>query len=383
MPHGIPDTRQFPWDQALSNNLQQLTNKVTGGINTWAVNPTVGVDGLALGANHVGYSGINTTESSLVRWDGTAWATLMDGDKVVTATQLSVYVNQATGNDNNDGRTASTAWKTISKFYQEVNKYAINGKQVNLYLGAGTYIVEFPSTLDEGRVHIIGQSSATVTIQWMNVTKGITVILQGVTLAYPEVVNSTIYYWIVNVSSASLVLGSDVVLGSVGTFLGGTARFHAHLVDSTLSITAGTPVTLTGSVTSLFVLRDSKFNVSTFYAPSAGVVSPNAAPSVNKGFTYTGVRAPTSSDTVAVINATGNISVTQLMIIDQSAVVNGPPLWRLQFTGTISGAAYALTKDSSINGYVSKSAVTMGIQFPTSISSGTKDISSTVLGTEF
>src|SRR4028119_822174 len=120
MPHGVPDTRAFPWDQLLSNHLRQLHSGLTGGINTWETNPSVGVDGTSLDANDIGYTGINTNTSSLVRWDGSAWITLMDGDRIVTSPQLDVYVSQTTGNDNNDGKTASTAWKTISKFYQEV-----------------------------------------------------------------------------------------------------------------------------------------------------------------------------------------------------------------------------------------------------------------------
>jgi hypothetical protein len=384
MPHGIPDTRQFPWDQALSNNLQQLTDKVTGGINTWAMNPTVGVDGLALAANHVGYSGINITIPSIVRWNGTAWDGLIDGYKLVTTPQLDVYVNQATGNDSNDGKTASTAWKTISKFYQEINKYNLLSKQINLYLGAGTYSILFPPTTWGGTIKIIGASNASVTIQRMNVTKGTYVMIQDVTVGYPQILDATSFYWPISVNEkSSLELGQNVILGPVGNYSPGLARFHVSLNDSNLSLVAGLPVTLTGNVNTVFYLVRSTLWAGIYYNPTQGAITPNAAPNVDTGVTYSYARTPTAEDTKAILNAAGNITVGNFIYLNDGSGVNGAPNWQLGLTGTLSGAAYYLANNSYINGYVSKGPNSQGIAYPSSISSGTKDATSTIIGTGF
>lgn len=387
MPLGIPDTRQFPWDQGLSYNLQQLTNKVTGGINTWTVRPTVGVDGATLGPNHVGYTGINTNTSAIERWDGTAWQVMLDGEKVVTTPQLEVYVNQTTGNDNNDGRTASTAWKTISKFYQEVFKYNLLGKQVNLYLGAGVYNIKFPPNVWGGRVRIYGASSSTVTIQNLTVEKATLVIVQDVTIGYPELLDSVLYYWAIQVTGNSNVqLGQNVVLGPIGTYNSSGNRTHILITDSIVHMFANCPITLSGSSNIVFHARGgSQLSVVTYYNPAAGTPYVNPAPAVNTGVVTPGVTALTASDTTAFINATGSISVSTFMRLESGSFVNGNPNWKLSITGSITGSAYTLLTGSYINGYVSRGSVpALGIGYPNSISSGTKDGDSIIhYGTAF
>ncbi len=386
MPFGVPDTRQFPWDQALSNNLQQLTNKVTGGINAWAVNPTVGVDGLALGANHIGYTGVNTLDSSIVRWDGTSWGTLLDGNLVVRDTQLNVYVSQNTGNDNNNGLSSGSAWKTISKFYQEVYKYNLMGKQVNLYLGSGTYVLRFPPNTKQGWLRIYGVSSASVVIQSL-VINNQNVIIQGVTIAYPEVLDTTIFYWALNVSNASnLFIGPDVVLGSIGTFASAKSRVHIYCRDqSVLYMSALYPITITGSVNQPFVFQDFAYiSVTTYTAPAAVTITPNAAPAVNTGVVNTTLPAPGASDTVATVNCIGNVTVDSFLNMNGNCNINGTPGWKMSVTGNIVGSAYTMLKGSSIQGYVSKTAMpSVGILYPPSISSGSVDATSSITGTGF
>lgn len=387
MPLGIPDTRQFPWDQALSHNLQQLTNRLTGGINTWTVNPTVGVDGQPLGANHVGYTGVNTTTSTIVRWDGSMWVSLVDGDKIVAAPQMNLYVSQNTGNDANDGMTASTAWRTISKFYQEVNKFNLLSKQVNLYLGAGTYRILFPPTTWGGVIRIYGASSATVTIQRMEITRATLVMVQDVTIAYPQVLDTSSFYWPINVDGAStLQFGQNVVLGAVGNYIPGLARFHVQLLNnSTLTLSAHSPITLAGSVNNVFFLRNgSVIWVNTFTTQTANASTPNAAPGVDTGATYTYLPPLAESHTISMVNASGSITVGNFINLGDGSGVNGPPNWKLNLTGSVVGSAYQLAGSSFINGHVARGSVpSIGIGYPTSISSGTKDASSTIQGTPF
>lgn len=389
MPHGIPDTRQFPWDQALSHNLQQLTNKVTGGINTWAVRPTVGVDGAPLGPNHVGYTGINTNSSAIERWDGSTWTTLLDGDRVVSTTHLDVYVSQNTGNDNNDGRSASTAWKSISKFYQELHRYNLLGKQVNLYLGAGTYRLQFPPSTWNGVLRIYGASSNTVTIQSMVMDKATTVLLQDVTLAFPQLLDTTTHHWVVQLTNgSSLRLGQNVVLGPVGNYFPNTSGYsRIHILADTSSwvyLHAAHPITLSGSVNSVFTLGDSRLQILTHNAtPGQSTPQPSLAPTVDTGISYNLLPAPTSSDTVAVVNAVGTITVNNFLRLTDSTV-GGPPNWKLNLTGTVNGLAYVMTSNSIIYGNVARGSVpTTGIGYPSSISSGTRDDTSTIQGTWF
>lgn len=386
MPLGIPDTRQFPWDQPLSHNLQQLTNKLTGGINTWAVNPTVGVDGAALSANHVGYTGVNTTTSTIVRWDGSTWVSLVDGDKVVSTPQMNLYVSQNTGNDANDGMTPSTAWKTISKFYQEVNKYNLLSKQLNLYLGAGTYRIQFPPTTWGAIIKVVGASSASVIIQRMEITKGTLVLLQDVTIAYPQVLDTTTNYWAVTVDGGgSLQLGPNVVLGAIGNFIQGIGRFHIYVTNNSyLAIFAHSPLTLAGSVNNLFYLKSSTLHVVTYTNPIANTTTPNAAPNVDTGATYTYFAPLASNHDTAAINASGTINVTNFMTLTDGASVIGAGGWKLNVTGSILGAAFSLLNASAIQGHVTRGSLpSQGIGYPTSISSGTKDATSTIIGVGF
>jgi len=385
MPLNVPDAKQYPWDLPLKMHLAQAINPSTGGINTWATNPTVGVDGLPLGANHVGYSGINTTSSSLMRWDGAGWVTTLDGEKVVTTPQLEVHVNQASGNDNNDGRTASTAWKTISKFYQEVNRYALGGKQVTLNLGAGTYRINLPPSTWGGRVLIVGSSNASVIIQQMAITNSTVVTLRNVTLAYPEYpTNTNVSYAVVAVYGGSMLqIGTNVVLGAVGAYNVAANTRHIGVYQSQLRLYANAPVTLTGSVNLAVILQDSIFYNIVYQEAAATQTLPNRAPSVDTGVVYNdGVTPLTPADTTVLVNAIGNVTTEAFFYGYDGTQVSGNLLWRMSVTGSLSGSAYNLATGSIISGSVSRGSVpTSGIGYPSSISAGVVDATSKVTGT--
>lgn len=386
MPHGIPDTRQFPWDQALTYNLQQLTNKVTGGINTWATNPTVGVDGVTLGSNHVGYTGVNTTTNSLVRWTGTAWAIVMDSPKLVTTTKLTLYVSQNTGSDSNDGLTSGTAWKTISKLYQELMQYSFMERQVDIYLGAGAYSIRFPRNMEYVTVNIYGASSSSVTIQRLDVYYGMNVLIQNVTVAFPQLADSATAFYCIIVNDGTLNVGPDVVFGPIGNFIPGRNTNHLNAQNKgRIAFYANCPISLTGSPNTFCYAEDSSvvaFNV--YVAPAAAnTTTSGTAPAVSSGVTYTRPSiVMASTDTMCAINASGSLSVTRLFQLTGSAYMLTR---RTNITGSITGLAYALTTGAFIIGSAIKGTPTADdtIGFPTSISSGTKDSTSYLTGTTF
>lgn len=99
----IPNAQTFPWDVPLNRHLAQLNNPLTGGINTWATSPSIGVDGQTLSSRHEGYTGFNTTSGSLERWSGSAWVNLTitpedtnnteDNWSIVTSSPFTSTVN--------------------------------------------------------------------------------------------------------------------------------------------------------------------------------------------------------------------------------------------------------------------------------------------------
>jgi hypothetical protein len=376
---GIPDTRQFPWDQALSYNLQQLTNKVTGGINTWAVNPTVGVDGLALGANHEGYTGVNTTTNTLVRWSGSDWVMVMDSPKLVYKPKLSLYVSQNTGSDSNDGLTSGTAWKTISKLYQELMTYNFLEKQVDIYLGAGTYILRFPSLIGSSPIRVFGVSSSSVTIQRLDVAYGQNVSVQGVTFALPVFADNLYFHWTVLVSNSSLFsVGPDVVFGPIGNFVAG--RNTAHIVAmsaSSVFFYANSPVTIKGSVNSFCSVSAASSIIMHSFA-GGPTTSTLTAPQINNGAVYDSLYSSlVTGDTTTTFNCIGNLSIATFFGLANSRMNPG----RSVITGNVVGVPYVLTDGAYINtGVYRGTPVGNGLGVPDSMSVGSADATSRVYG---
>jgi len=62
------------------------------------------------------------------------------GNEVVVLTNfLNLYVNPVTGNDNNDGLTANTAFLTINRALSEFRKYTVIRAVTRIYLAPGVY----------------------------------------------------------------------------------------------------------------------------------------------------------------------------------------------------------------------------------------------------
>jgi len=343
----------------------------------------VGVDGQALGENHVGYSGVNTTTNTLVRWTGTAWAMVMDSPKLVTGPKLTLYVSQNTGNDNNDGLTSGTAWKTVSKLYQELMQYNFLEKQVDVHLGAGTYQVRFPSNVEGRIVRVYGVSSNSVTIQRLDITNRMDVTIQGVTVGFAQIADGVYFHWPIVVSNAgNLNVGPDVVFGPIGNFLANRNMRHITCLNgSSVNFYANSPVTITGSVNGFCAASDSSSIIFNTYGggPSSAVMT---APAVSNGATYNLLyNSLTASDTLCTINCTGSLSIATFFAIAGSSRFEPS---KSVVTGSVTGIAYNLTTSSYINGNVVRGTPTgNGIGFPTSISPGTKDTSSTIYGTTF
>lgn len=76
----IPASKTFPWDVPLNRHIAQLNNPTTGGLNTWDISPSIGVDGQTLSTRHTGYTGFNTTSGSLERWNGSSWENLVENN---------------------------------------------------------------------------------------------------------------------------------------------------------------------------------------------------------------------------------------------------------------------------------------------------------------
>lgn len=64
------------------------------------------------------------------------------------------YVNAVSGNDNNDGLSTATAWKTVTKVNSVINEYDIYQKQVFFNFAAGNYpeVLEIRSKVGEIRI---------------------------------------------------------------------------------------------------------------------------------------------------------------------------------------------------------------------------------------
>lgn len=384
MPFGIPDTRQFPWDAPLSQHLGQLNSPSVGGVNTWSTNPTVGVDGLTLGVSHTGYTGVNTSTSTLVRWNGSAWVQLMDSPKIVSTPKLVLYVSQNTGNDANDGLTSTTAWQTISKLYQELMRYNFLERQVDIHLGAGAYVLSFPTVMRGVNIRIYGVSNSTVTIQRLAITGSQNVTVQDVTIGFPQVADNAYFFWPVTVTnSSSFNVGPNVIFGSIGNFVSGYNRRHITVQsDSAVTFFANSPVTITGSVNGFCSAASSSRIVLRSFSSAPSTTAPTA-PAVSNGVTYDSVAGSlTSADVMTTINCIGSLSIERFFDLYSSSLSPG----RSAITGNVVGLAYCLTDSSYIDTSVIRGTPAVGVNhigFPNSISPGTKDTTSTVYGTTF
>jgi hypothetical protein len=102
---------------------------------------------------------------ALFVYDGTAWQWVSAPYAgIVTGTLLAprdYYINPATGNDNNDGLTAGTAFRTINNGVSRCTSINLNGYSITLHLANGTYVENvFLYPLNgNGTCHIVGDEN--------------------------------------------------------------------------------------------------------------------------------------------------------------------------------------------------------------------------------
>lgn len=81
MPYKIPYQHQYPWgEEGLSKHLAQFFDPATGGLRMWVGRPTTNQLGETLSALDKGYTGYNTEDQELLRWNGLDWDVISSGD---------------------------------------------------------------------------------------------------------------------------------------------------------------------------------------------------------------------------------------------------------------------------------------------------------------
>ena len=164
----VPSTGQINWGTPLNAHLSQLNEPSTGGIN-FAPEPPTG-----LGAGDEGYTYVNTTFREIQRWNGSEFEVLMGG--VATGRERleqtrTYYINVDTGDDNNDGLTSGSAFKTIQKASNLIrNKIDSNGFSVIISLAESVNPYDGASFDDVRNVILQGNNAnpAAVRIQANN-----------------------------------------------------------------------------------------------------------------------------------------------------------------------------------------------------------------------
>jgi hypothetical protein len=96
-------------------------------------------------------------------YDGAAWQMVSFPASLARdlSAPMSYYVS-TTGNDNNDGLTAATAFRTINYALGQMNRWNNRGSQFNIYIADGTYEerVQAPVINGSGTCNIIGNENA-------------------------------------------------------------------------------------------------------------------------------------------------------------------------------------------------------------------------------
>jgi len=138
MTFGAPSRYTYPWHDSLNHHIGQFIDSNNGGINIWTTSPTTGVDGQTLGVKHTGYTGYNSTKKTIERWDGSNWIELwFEEYKETFSGHLVVYVSNK-GDDNNDGKSLTTAFETLQKAVD----YVCSLKSINPWTDNITILVD-------------------------------------------------------------------------------------------------------------------------------------------------------------------------------------------------------------------------------------------------
>jgi hypothetical protein len=373
MPFNVPDTREFPWDSKLKMHLAQAINPMYGGLNSWSTRPTVGVDNATLGVNHKGYTGINTLTSNIEQWDGSSWVTLIDSANIVTSSNISFYLNATTGSDTNSGLSPTTPLKTGDKLYQLMRTYNFQDRQIVIYLGPGSYVLGFPANTTGLPVAIVGESSNTVTLKYLQVDDQ-RVIISNLTISDPLITNGNSY--MVRVLGGSLTIGPNIVYGNTGV------GSHMLLIkNAVLSLRPNCPITVTHKCQSLMYMFESTLELTAAYVAPGGSTYYNAPPvskgTVNQSF----VPALTTGEVRSHFNFVGSepIYVVNLLLFSNTSIF-GQPNAQLAITGPVTGRAYQLLEGSALQGGTCIGLPTGDrmIGFPNTVSAGTMDATSSM-----
>lgn len=105
--------------------------------------------------------GLRVTDGALEWFNGTEWVAVQSGGSAQLAAE-SYYVNAATGDNNNDGLTVGTPFKTIQKAVDTISKLD-HPLTISINLAAGTYDESvIISLMGVGRLNIKGAPNASL-----------------------------------------------------------------------------------------------------------------------------------------------------------------------------------------------------------------------------
>ena len=98
----------------------------------------------------------NNNEKTLSIWTGAAWVGVASGGTFATQPKV-VYVDAASGDDNNDGHRISRPKLTIKNAIESINNAADGDGQI-VVVAPGIYAEEFPIAIQKNDVAIVGAS---------------------------------------------------------------------------------------------------------------------------------------------------------------------------------------------------------------------------------
>ena len=97
----------------------------------------------------------NDADKTLSVWDGNSWEGISSGGTFTSQLQV-VYVDAASGNDDNDGHRISRPKATIKAAVNQINSDATYGDGSVVIVAAGVYQEAAPIQIQKKNVSIIG-----------------------------------------------------------------------------------------------------------------------------------------------------------------------------------------------------------------------------------
>ncbi|WP_434750265.1 tail fiber protein [Paenibacillus amylolyticus] len=175
--------------------------------------------------------GMRVRSGKLEYYDGSNWLAASSGIDLTT-TVITYYVNASTGDDNNDGLSASQAFKTINKAVSLIPDIMNNGITINLAAGNYTENVVAKNKMGTGWFRITGPSSGGAIITGLVALNSIN--LPIVYLSYLSVLSGGDPA--ISVLLVDLLNMSSVTLTEVSTSVGvTTANSSVQMSNCTIS----------------------------------------------------------------------------------------------------------------------------------------------------